>query len=69
MAAKTAPAVRHLTITQLAERLGIEPGTLRVWRMNGRGPAYIQDGEGFIRYRLTDIEAWEKSRLVETAGT
>ena len=56
-------AVKHLTDDQLAERLGCAPETLRDWRRDGRGPAYIKDGAKFIRYRVADVEAWEKSRL------
>ena len=65
--------VRHLTAAELAERLGGENGgvtvtTLRDWRSQGRGPAYLR-GESAgrkatILYPLAEVEAWEKSRLI-----
>ena len=61
-------AVRHLTTDQLAERLGVEPQTVRDWRVQDRGPAYIKDGGKLVRYRLADVEAWEKSCLVTPAS-
>jgi excisionase family DNA binding protein len=57
-------AARHLTTDELAERLGVKPHTIRLWREQDRGPAYIKDGGKFVRYRLADVEAWEKSRLI-----
>jgi transcriptional regulator with XRE-family HTH domain len=59
-------AIRHLTTEQLAERLGVAPGTLRKWRQLGTGPAYIKaEGTvGTVRYRLADVEAWERKQLV-----
>jgi hypothetical protein len=40
--------------------------TLSNWRQQGRGPKYIKLGEGRtanVRYRLEDIEAFEKTNL------
>lgn len=55
---------RPLTTAEFAERAQISTETARKWRRDGRGPAYIRDGEGFIRYPVRDVEAWEKSRRV-----
>jgi transposase-like protein len=63
------PALRHLTSAELAERLDVTEQTLKDWRRDGRGPDFLQDGRKFIRYRLCDVEAWEKSRLVRTGDT
>lgn len=66
------PPVRHLTAAELADRLRLSMETLRDWRRAGKGPAYIRsEGEGdkaTIRYRLTDVEAWEESRLIRPAS-
>jgi excisionase family DNA binding protein len=56
--------VRHLTTAQLAERTGIPVPTLRYWRQLGRELPYLRLGRS-IRYRLADVEAWERSGLVE----
>jgi hypothetical protein len=63
-----AASVRHLTPAALAERLDVTETTLRDWRADNRGPAYIRGesagDKATIRYRLADVEAWEQERLV-----
>jgi excisionase family DNA binding protein len=63
----TAPKTRHLTTEELAERLGVSVTTVRDWRRDGRGPAYIRVGS-VIRYRETDIDKWERAKLVDEAA-
>jgi excisionase family DNA binding protein len=55
---------RHLTTEELAERLGgdFSAETVKRWRKTGDGPRFIRVGK-HVRYRETDIEAWERSRL------
>lgn len=48
---------RLLTVSEVAEWLGIREGTLRYWRHVHRGPRSLSVG-GAIRYRANDIEAW-----------
>jgi len=58
--------MNHLTTAQLAERWQMDEKTLSNWRQQGRGPKYIKLGEGRtanVRYRLEDIEAFEKTNL------
>jgi hypothetical protein len=64
----TPKAVRHLTPAELSDRLGgdFPVETLKRWRRTGDGPRFLRVGR-HIRYRLTDVEAWEKTRLVTTA--
>jgi len=66
----TAPKknARHLTPVELAERLGgdFSVDTLKYWRTTGQGPAYLRVGK-YVRYRESDVEAWEKTRLVTTS--
>lgn len=64
-------AVRHLTPADLSERLGgIPVMTLRDWRADGKGPAYIRSesngDKATILYRLADVEEWEERQLVKT---
>lgn len=65
-------AVRHLSPAALAERLDVTETTLRDWRADNRGPAYIRGessgDKATIRYPLAEVEAWEKSRLVVPAN-
>lgn len=60
-AAKT--VVRHLTTEEFAARIRKHKRTVENMRRDGRGPAYIKDGE-IVLYRECDIEAWERSRLI-----
>jgi len=53
-----------LSNTQAAEHLGIEPGTLEVWRCTKRHVIpYIKAGR-LVKYRKVDLDAWLESRIV-----
>jgi len=39
-----------LNITEKARELGVTCETLRVWRKEGKGPAYVRYSEKMIRY-------------------
>ncbi|EIC65345.1 hypothetical protein S7W_18670 [Mycobacteroides abscessus M94] len=41
--------------------------TLAQWASQGRGPKYHKFG-GHVRYRLSDVIAWETSQLVGGAA-
>lgn len=57
---------------ELCERWGLTDSTLRKWRVANVGPDYIKLGEGRnaeVRYRIEDVEAFEKSnRFVTDKG-
>ena len=59
-----------LTDAQLAVRWQLSRGTLANQRSQGRGPAYLKLA-GRVRYRRSDIEAYEQAGFVsrEPAGT
>ena len=46
-----------LTTAEAAEVLGYSDQTLKQWRSQGRGPAYIKDGNQ-IRYLPADLKDW-----------
>ena len=52
-----------LTDAQLAVRWQLSRGTLANQRSQGRGPAYLKLA-GRVRYRLSDIEAYEQAGFV-----
>ena len=59
---------RLLAENEAAKYLGINPGTLSVWRSSGRYHIpYIKVG-GRVRYRLSDLEEWLESRTTDKAG-
>jgi len=49
-----------LTETEAAVRLGLKVATLRAWRNQGRGPAYVRLGRA-VRYLAIDIEEFLQS--------
>ncbi len=56
----TAPAQRTeplMTVPEVAEWLGVSPGTLYYWRHTHRGPQSLTLHSG-VRYRRADIEEW-----------
>lgn len=46
-----------LTGNEVAQRLGMSPGTLTNWRSVGIGPAYIKMGRN-VRYRSSRVNEW-----------
>ena len=54
--------VVHLTIEGLAIREGVSIDTVYAWNRDGDGPVPMRRGS-FVRYRLADVEEWEKSLL------
>jgi hypothetical protein len=52
---------KHLTPSDLAERLGVTERTLSSWRLSGVGPRFMKMPAG-IRYREQAVIEWEDSR-------
>jgi excisionase family DNA binding protein len=46
-----------VTITELAEYLGVPVKTIYEWRQTGRGPVGIRIGR-HLKFRLTDVQTW-----------
>ena len=51
----SATSCEPLTEAEAAARLGLKVATLRAWRHQGRGPAFVRLGRA-IRYLSTDID-------------
>jgi prophage regulatory protein len=51
-----------LKVTDVLARLGVSRVTLWAWRRAGRFPAPIRIGPNSIRWRASDVEAWERTR-------
>lgn len=49
----------HVTQAALARRWQVSPRTLERWRWVGTGPEFVKIG-GRVRYRIEDIEAYER---------
>jgi predicted DNA-binding transcriptional regulator AlpA len=52
-----------LTRPQLADRLKVSVKTLAMWASANKGPRYARPGGGGVRYRLSDVEAWEATQF------
>lgn len=52
-----------LTRPELGERLKVSPKTLAMWASANKGPRYARPGGGQVRYRLSDVEAWEATQF------
>lgn len=65
-------AETYLTPDDLRERTGYSLATLARWRCEGRGPRYIKPGgpakQARIRYRLSDVIAWEEASTISNTG-
>jgi len=60
-----------LSTEQLAERWGMNGNTLRKWRMADFGPPYLKFGDAQtspVRYRLEDIEAFERKFMQQPSN-
>jgi predicted DNA-binding transcriptional regulator AlpA len=54
-----------LTRPELADRWKMPPATLDQWGSQGRGPKYARFGR-HVRYRLSDVIAWEDEQFKGT---
>lgn len=57
--AASEPFCTWLDTAAAARHLGREPGTLRGWRSNGKGPAFHVVSGQFVRYHIDDLEAFK----------
>lgn len=51
-----------LTIDDLAERWRVPTGTVRTWIAEGEAPKHYTLGKRVKRFRLEDVEAFERAR-------
>jgi hypothetical protein len=56
--------MKLLTEKDLAARWNLTTRTLQMQRRDGEGPVFLQIGERSVRYRLEDVEAYEKAKRV-----
>ena len=60
-----------LTSREAAAHLGVQPQTLRKWRVSGKGPTYIRLGNSpraRVAYRLRDLDQWLDARSYESTA-
>lgn len=57
-----------MTPQDVAGRLGVSTTTLSIWRCTKRYPLTYLKVRRLVRYRISDVEAFEVSRLQEVAA-
>jgi predicted DNA-binding transcriptional regulator AlpA len=58
---------RALSAEELAERYGTTAETVRGWRYKRTGPKFFRAGKR-VRYRESDVIAWEAERVEKQAA-
>ncbi|MCW2904735.1 MAG: DNA-binding protein [Streptosporangiaceae bacterium] len=51
---------KHLTVDDLAKRVGVPVATIYQWNSRGDGPRFMKIGR-HARYKLADVVAWENA--------
>jgi predicted site-specific integrase-resolvase len=57
-------SVGLMSDADVATMLKVSKNTLRIWRKEGRGPAFIKLKKAVL-YRLSDVERWLDTRVVD----
>ncbi len=57
-----------LTTTEAAGRLKLTAGTLKIWRMQGKGPKFVRLGKRCVRYQPDAIDAFIASNESDKDG-
>jgi predicted DNA-binding transcriptional regulator AlpA len=55
----------YLTEDEFAGRYHLGRRTVQRWRQTGEGPSWVRLGRRRILYRLSDVEAWTRSRTYQ----
>jgi predicted DNA-binding transcriptional regulator AlpA len=58
-----APLAAALNEHEVAPIIGVRVKTLRNWRVQGVGPRFVCTGRKLVRYRLSDVLAWQEANL------
>ncbi|HEX5579593.1 MAG TPA: helix-turn-helix domain-containing protein [Candidatus Limnocylindria bacterium] len=59
---------KWITRRELAQRYGLPVKTPADWASKGTGPRYARFGR-HVRYRLSDVVAWEAEQFAEAKRT
>ena len=63
---------RLVPTTEAAGLIGQKPKTLRQWRCEKTGPAWLKLGtgrQGRVLYRLSSLEAWVRANVTTMSGS
>jgi excisionase family DNA binding protein len=51
-----------LDSSELAKYLGVAESTIKKYRLEGVGPAYVKIGH-LVRYRIADVDEWVERKM------
>jgi predicted DNA-binding transcriptional regulator AlpA len=60
-----------LSNKEAARLLGIQPNTLEIWRVQGKGPAFLKLGDrpqSTVRYLRSTVIAWAAQRVYNSTS-
>lgn len=57
-----------ITLKETAERIGIAEGTLRMWRVQGKGPEGFVPGGRRVMFRPEVVEQWLAEQEAATSS-
>lgn len=57
-----------LTTQEVAQRLHVDPSTVRRWRLDGVGPRHIRVNR-LYRYPVFMLDEWVRERLAESIAS
>lgn len=55
------PQAFYLTVAEVAQRFSVSTDTIWRWKRNGDFPKAVRVGPGTTRWRVEDLEAYERS--------
>jgi len=56
----------NLTTRELADRIGVSPELVKIWRKRGTGPRWMKLGDAQnspVRYPIAEVERWEREQV------
>jgi hypothetical protein len=65
---ETAPLEPSLTDEEAARVIGVAVKTMRNWRTKGMGPPWVAVGRKLVRYRPSDLRAYQEANLRQSTS-
>lgn len=59
------PGARWLTMQDLADRYQVALQTIRAWHSQGKTPRGLKLNNKFVRFRLDEVQEWEREQIGE----
>lgn len=60
--------IQLITTEKLAKAFNVKPQTVRLWRVQGKGPRYIRLSASKVAYDPRDVEQWIRDRAFSSTA-